>query len=285
MLMLLLACTRGADDTGAAALFRQDFRDAGLPHAGGEGFTFSSSQQTAFGFEHVVPGVVWGNSPPTEMVLVLWDYVQGENIADPGVCPYKTADGASTTWNTNCRSADGYDWDGSVTSVVWEEGGQEWEHWTFDLVLESDIEGRKFDRIALDGQYYFGGRSDDEGVLSHTQANYTIDAVGYWSGAFKDEVEPAWHGLSTTGTWETWDDGTYVFNGLMDLGEHGGFAFTTEGMEEVSNCVREPKGEMTMTTPDSTAVLTFEGAGQCDGCAQLDLDGVRQNTACDQSYL
>ena len=31
--------------------------------------------------------------------------------------------------------------------------------------------------------------------------------------------------------------------------------------------------------------LVFEGAGQCDGCAQFTLDGERQNTACDQSYL
>lgn len=285
MWLLLLACTRSDRDSGADSPFRQDFRDVGLPKAAGEGFAFASSQETAFGFEHVVPRVVWGNSPPTEMILSLWEFVQGENISDPGTCPYQTADGATTTWNTNCRSQDGYNWDGTVTRVSWEEAGQEWEHWTFDLQLDSDVEGRKFDRIALDGQYYFAGSSEDDGVLSHTQVNYIIDAEGYWTTAFKEDVEPAWHGLAMTGTWETWDDGTYMFRGLTDLGEMGGFAFETDGMEEVTNCVREPKGEMRMSTPDNEAVLTFEGGGQCDGCGQLDLNGERQETACDQSYL
>ncbi len=281
MLLLLLACLRG-NDTGNADLFLVPSRDAGLPVAVGAGYEFSP-QTAAFAFEHVVPGVVWGN-PAKEMIETLWEYVQAENISDPGICPYLTADGATITWKTNCRSAEGYDWSGTVTSVSWEEAGQNWEHWTFDVLIESDLEARKFDRIALTGQYYLAGADADLGVISHTQANYIIDGVGYWEGAFKDDVEPAWHGLAVTGTWETWDDGTLLMDGLMDLGEFKGFHFTTEGLEGVNNCVREPKGELILRS-ESTARLVFEGAGQCDGCAQLILDGERQNTACDQSYL
>ncbi len=278
----MLACTRG-EDTGNQELFLVDTRDAGIPLADGQGYQFDP-QRAAFGFEHVVPGVVWGNSPSTEMILLLWEYAQAENISDPGICPFATADGATTTWNTACRSAEGYDWTGTVSKVAWEESGHDWEHWTFDLLIESDRESRKFDSISLQGEYFFAGSNPDLGLLSHTQSNYVIDARGYWSTSFKEDVEPAWHGMAVTGTWETWTDGTLVFAGLMDLGELEGFAFSTPGLQEVTNCVREPKGSMTMSN-EATAELVFEGAGQCDGCAQFTLDGERQNTACDQSYL
>ena len=48
----------------------------------------------------------------------LWeDVLLGENIADSGTCPYLVADGPETSWRTNCRSQDGFNWSGFVSRV------------------------------------------------------------------------------------------------------------------------------------------------------------------------
>ncbi len=275
-LPLLLACSGETTDPIAWTV---DAVDLGDPVAAGTGYDFDSPQAAWLAAEHVVPGLTW-TWPASNVPLFLWDEVlMGENVADEGTCPYLTASGAAETWRSDCRSQDGYDWDGDYTVEEAEEGS--WTRFSYDLALQvdSDVEGRAFDHIALTGpMVYVDG--DDEPLVRSSQSNLLVEAAGYWSRGFEDTYEAAWSQLAISGRWEgltAHGAETVTLEATVDLGEWQGFAAT--GELTLHDCLLEPAGEITLVGAQ-TAVLAFQGDDGCDGCAELTVDGERQANAC-----
>lgn len=275
-LSLLVACS---GDDAPQVDWVVDAVELGDPVATGTGYTFDSPQTAWLAAEHVVPGLTW-TWPASNVPLFLWnDVLMGENVSDEGTCPYVTANGAAETWRSDCRSQDGYDWDGDYTVEESEEGL--WTRFAYDLDLEvaSEVDGRAFDRVLLDGSMvYVDG--DDDPLVRSSQSNLVIETRGYWSRGFEDELEAAWSHLAISGRWEgSTADGTETVNleATVDLGSWDGFM--AHGAITVDSCLLEPKGEVTLVGAQ-TAVLTFHGADGCDGCAELTIDGERQANTC-----
>ncbi len=275
-LPLMIACT---GDDSSQVDWVVDTVELGEPVASGTGYVFDSPQAAWLAAEHVVPGLTW-TWPASNVPLFLWnDVLLGENVSDEGTCPYVTATGGAETWKTDCRSQDGYDWDGYYTVDESEE--DLWTRFAYDLDLEvsSDVEGRAFDRVLLRGpMVYVDG--DDDPMVRSSQSNLVIEATGYWSRGFEDELEAAWSHLAVSGRWEgsKGEGGESVtLEAALDLGSWEGF--TASGVVMVDTCLLEPKGEVTLVGAQ-TATLTFQGEGACDGCAELTIDGERQANAC-----
>lgn len=284
LLLLLSACGHEAGDESPFVVV---LRDAGAPLAEGADFDFSTPQAAYFAAEHVTPDLDsrW-TFPSSNIPLFIWEEVLlPENVADPGICPYLIASGSTTTWQTNCRSQEGYNWSGQVERTVWDEDGLgEWQHYDFELVVDSDEERRVFDRIAMTGELFFLNGNDDP-VARFGQTNLVIEATGYWANGFEPEMETAWQHLAISGAWQTLaaDSGeTHTVSAVVDLGGYGGFTVESDPLAEQTSCIAEPKGDVLMSGIQS-AKLHFEGADRCDGCAEFYVDGVRSTNAC-RSY-
>ncbi len=253
--------------------------DLGDPLASGTGYVFDTPQSAWFAAEHVVPDLTWV-WPASNLPLYLWtEVLMGENVSDQGTCPYVTASGGSQVWKSGCRSQDGYDWDGTFTEDEDYEDGWTTYSYLFALEVASEVDNRAFDRIALSGEVVYTD-GDDEALVRASQANLTLEASGYWSRGFEDELEAAWSGLVLTGRWEgTMVDGTEVvlIDARVDLGELGGFHVT--GSVSGDGCLVEPAGEIVLAGAQQ-ARLVFEGQERCDGCAEYYLDGERQANVC-----
>ncbi|MCB9743084.1 MAG: hypothetical protein H6740_10825 [Alphaproteobacteria bacterium] len=283
MLVLLLgmACS-GPDGDDAETWLIQPRMDS-TPYAGGEGYSFDSPQAAFFAAGHVAPTVDsrW-SFPATQIPLLIWEEVLlGENVADSGSCPYLTADGAETTWRTNCRSQDGFNWSGSVVKVEWEEDGNDWLHYQFDLLVETELENQPVNRVSLVGEFYYAD-GDNAPLVRHAESNLRMEVDGYWARGFEDELEMAWSQVDLSGTWETREDedGRWTrFETEADLGDYGGFTASSDALFEPNDCVAEPEGSVFLGG-DVEAELRFEGPSRCDGCAELYLDGERSTNAC-----
>ncbi len=275
-LQLLFACS---GDQAPQTEWLVDAVDLGEPLAGGTGFAFDTPQAAWLAAEHVVPGLTW-SWPASNVPLFLWnDVLMGENVSDEGTCPYLTASGTAETWRSDCRSQDGYDWDGDYTVDEVEDGS--WTTFAYDLglIVDSDVEGRAFDRVSLKGpMVYVDG--DDEPMVRSSQSNLVVEVAGYWSRGFEDALEDAWSRLAISGRWEGQaQDGSeqITLEAAVDLGSWGGFVAT--GSITVDDCLLEPAGQVSFVGAQ-TAVLTFQGDDACDGCAEVTVDGERQANAC-----
>lgn len=287
LLLFAFACTKGEDPEGVDWLL--DVRDAGQPLALGQGFDPQDPTETYFAAQHFVPDLYYGNSPASEIPLLLWDHLLGDNIADTGICPYLSADGPELIYTGNCRSAEGYDWIGEVRQIEWDEEGQSWQHWEFDLIVETELEDKSFERISLVGELFYASMNEDIGLVSHTQTNVQVEAQGYWANKSVngENLELAWSELALTGVWETQDidTRTYVHAGVVDLGDFGGFTFDSEGLvDQGAGCIGEPKGKVTLSG-DGDATLRFEGQERCDGCAEHTADGDTTLACASREYL
>ncbi len=213
-----------------------------------------------------------------------------QNEATLGQCVCVCADGRTTlVYDGNCRSAEGYDFSGEVSILEWEEEGQGWQHWDFDIVVETELPDQSFDRIGLTGEIFYGSANEDIGLVSHTQTNVQMESEGYWANKAVngDNLEAAWSEVAFTGIWETQDLGTrtYVHVGVLDLGDFGGFTFQTEGLvDQGASCVGEAKGRVQISgTADAT--LRFEGSERCDGCAEHTAEGATTLACASREYL
>jgi hypothetical protein len=281
-LLVLVACRPDPEDQSP---FLLPLADLGAPLAQGGGFDLESPQDAFFAARHVAPGVEerWA-LPPSNMPLLLWEeLLQGENVADPGSCPYVQADGAKRIWVSGCRSEDGYDWEGTVSLEETSDELGDWERWRFDLDVTSEVEGRSFDFVRLQGGFDY--LSADATVDRWVQANWAVQAQGYWANNFEEELEAAWADLALTGVYQAQETESgalrFVLQATVDLGDNGGFDATADALTAgaATGCPVEPDGVLTLVGAQ-TAVLTFEGPDRCDGCAQLSVDGERQANAC-----
>ncbi|MED5371713.1 MAG: hypothetical protein VX899_11900 [Myxococcota bacterium] len=272
-LIWTLACT--GEDTSVDS-WRIEPRASGTPLARSSAYPLDDGSEAYLAAQHIVPELHWGNSPSTHIVLDMWDHVMGVNVADPGNCPYDVVDGSTRTWTGGCRSQDGYDWEGEVQQVVWEEEGQEWERWTFDMVVSSEVDSRSFDRIAFQGEFWFAG-SNGEDLQSHTESNFILETEGYWERGSRPKLEEAWSVLAFSGIWETWLDAggdlrSFKTEGVFE-NAYGGLVFATPELLEDDGCASEPSGTLSFTDGDQKASLEFEGNDRCDNCASYALDG------------
>lgn len=279
-LLFALACTGGGEDV---AKWRVEPRMESAPLAQPSAYPLDTGAEAYFIAQHVVPGLHWGNSPSTEIALDMWTHIMGENVADPGSCPYGSVDGGERTWQTNCRSQDGYNWSGTASQVTWEEAGQEWERWEFDIEVDSDVESRSFDRIAMKGEFWFAG-SNGEDLQSHTETNLVIEADGYWDQGSRAKLEDTWSRLALTGTWETWLDAggdlrTFQAQGVVE-NSLGGVTFEAPDGLEDDGCATEPRGDVLLKDGAQQVRLSFEAGDRCDNCAQYSLDQGSETLAC-----
>ncbi len=274
---ILLSFACGSESSG----FLVDLEDLGEDYATGLGFSFDSPQAAWMAAEHVAPEITWG-IPGTNIPSYLWiEAMSGENVADTGSCPYVTLEGGTTTWTSNCRSQEGFDWVGEVSITV--EEGEETTRTTtvYDIDVSTDLAGKAFTSITIEGTtLQIDG--DSAPLKRHVQSNVRILAEGYWSGAFDDELESAWSEIAISGVWEIHDKeigDSILFDARIDLGSYGGFAGQSEDLSQDPGCVGEPKGTVQMQG-ENEATLIFEGPDLCNGCAEFYADGERGPNAC-----
>lgn len=277
--LLLLGCKPDP----VADLFVVDRPALGAPLAVGSGYALDTPQAAFFAAQHSATNLDgrW-SFPASNIPLLLWqDLLQGQNIADDGSCPYTVVEGDALVWKTGCRSQDGYDWSGEVRTQDIPTDLGEWEVWEFELEVSSEEEGRSFDRVALTGSFWYLD-GDDAPLSRFAEANWVAEVEGWWAHNFEDELEQAWHHLALTGAWQiTQREGvnTTAAQALVDLGDYGGFGVQIAELSESAGCPGEPAGEIALSGQQD-AVLRFEGASRCDGCAVYLLDGERQGNAC-----
>jgi len=246
-------------------------------------FSPANGTEAWFAAEQITPGLVW-DYPPSNVPLYLWeDIAQGENIADPGSCPYTTIDGNALTWVSNCRSQDGYEWSGKVTQTEWEEDDLRWTLWEFDLEIIGDVEDPSFDRLTLDGKLYVA-LGDGESLDRSVQVNARAGIEGFWSQQSSiDQREAAWADWVNTGRYEqvpSENGNVHLFSGNVELGSLGGFQYKTSELQEVSTCPGEPSGSLEIVSDTDNLQLQFNGAEGCDQCADLIRDGEFAGQAC-----
>ena len=276
LLIMLAACGGGSNSDLDWLIEPMDLGS----YAKGTGYTFDSPQTTWFAGEHGLPELRW-TAPPSNIPIYLWeDVLSGENVRDAGSCPYMTLDGETTTWSANCRSQEGYDWNGSVSLTETNEEHRS-ELWVFDLEVSSDREERIFDTVRLEGTLHYV-TGDNAPLSRHAQVNMSIQAPGYWAGAFDDALDEAWTDLAMSGTWESQIKNKLEFwqiEAAIDLGTMGGFEVHTEQLWVEPDCAGEPRGEARLSGTNE-ARLVFEGVDTCNGCAQLWLDEERAPNTC-----
>jgi len=277
--LLASACKDGAPDPTASE-WLVDEVDLGEPLAQGDGFVFDNGNDAWFAAEQFTPQLEWGY-PGVDIPLYLWDLVQGLNIADEHGCPYTTADGQSTTWRSDCRSQNGYEWTGEVTRS-WGEtgGGLTWTRWDMDLEIIGDNDDPTFDRLTLRGSMR-NLQGDGGELVQALQVNMIAGVDGYWERRdVNDGREAAWNDWVLTARYELLQGDEHRFEGTTDLGELGGLSFQTHSLVVESGCAGEPRGILELHASEDVQ-LSFEGLADCDRCASYAVDGEFAGQACD----
>jgi hypothetical protein len=286
---LLAACSEGPDDDTTTSMFIAAAHDLGAPRAGAGAYPVDEPDAAWVAAELLVPGTGW-DFPASSIPLFVWeDVAMAINVADDGSCPYSIthSDGASTTqsWESDCRSQDGYEWTGGGSRTTWSDpdaDGVSWTLWTMDLEVEAGIDDPTFDRLGLHGLLWFGlGASDP--LIRVAQVNMAIGLEGYWSRQDADtDREEVWRDLRLTGTWEEQETGptdAHRFTGAALLGDLGGLAFDGPDVLEADHCAAEPSGTVTLQG-SADATLTFDGDTTCDRCATLEVEGSAGQASC-----
>jgi hypothetical protein len=277
--LALLACSGGSDTGDDSNAWLGSSVSLGTDMAEGTGFEFGNGDAAWLAAEHLVPEV-YLDMPPVDIPVLLWEMLQGANIADEGTCPYITASGATITYKSDCRSQDGYEWTGELSETQWEDESGRWKQWTMDLEVIADVENPSFDRVTLRGDFVDLIADDVEGLDRAVYANLRAGADGYWERqSVVQDREGAWNDYVISGRWERRSDSTSRMEGTLDLGEYSGLRFSSESLKHSDSCAGEPKGALTLEA-SQTAVLEFEGVSDCDRCASFSVDGEFAGQAC-----
>jgi hypothetical protein len=289
-LLLLAACSGGDGAAGAQGAFLAAAHELGPELSGDADFPVDDPALSWTASELVVP-LAGYDFPASAIPLFVWEEVaMAQSVADEGSCPYvltDSEDGATTTtWESDCRSQDGYEWLGDMSRTTWSEAdadGVQWTRWTMALEVEAGIDEPSFDRLGLQGTLWFG-LGDGEALLRVAQANVAVVLEGYWSRQGGDEArEAAWGDLRLRGTWEEHETGaqdTHRFAATARLGALGGLAVEGPALQESAQCAAEPDGEVALEGA-ARASLRFDGATSCDRCASLEVEGEAAQQTCD----
>lgn len=279
-----LAC-KAAEDTGAGedlgwALPEMDL---GTPLAQGTGFAFEHNDDGWFAAQHIVPRLEW-EYPVVTIPLYLWNEVAyGENIADPGSCPYLNTHDGTDTWVSNCRSQDGYIWAGEFAKTAWDDEFGRWTRYDMDLEITADVDRPQFEQLKLEGVVYTVVGDGDELQLG-AQVNAIAGIDGYWEKrSVVDDKEISWDSWALTGRVETDGGGRTTLEGQAELGALGGLSFHSDGLDKVDTCAAEPDGKMVLSGA-TEITLAFDAKDTCNFCADLQIDGEFKGQSCGQVY-
>jgi hypothetical protein len=148
MLWLFLSC----DASGIPPVgFALDPVDLGDARVSGEGMDLGDGAAAGLAFAAVMPGWEAGGLPPWDVPAAIWEIALHERVADEGVCPFVTLDGGDATYQSDCRSKHGYEWEGTAKVTRSDEDGVERERWDYDLSVVGDIDDARFERLSLRG--------------------------------------------------------------------------------------------------------------------------------------
>jgi len=259
LILALVAC----ETAGPAVDWALTPAELGDPVVDREGFDPTDGAGLGAAFPQVLPGYAEATVPAADVPLAIWEIALHELVAEAGVCPYTTLDGAVTQYQTNCRSKHGYDWEGSVRVEPWEDGDTEGVRYDFDIEVVGDVDTPRFDSLRLDGVVV---RVERDGV-EHVDVNLMAELLGYFQARQQpdDPRIASWADWRATGSVELDGEDLRVDLGA-DVGGSGGFGLVGEGLAVGAGCPSEPTGEAWMA--DEVGVV-FEGAAACDACATV----------------
>lgn len=262
MLSLLLACDPPDDAAGPAdATFAVAPVDLGAPLTSGKGFDPADGEALGLAFATALP--VFGEGDLSWSVPVeVWEILQGDLVADAGICPYREIAGDGYVYTTDCRSSQGYEWSGTATQTEWDDGSLARSRFDFELEVVGDAEGVAFDRIALHGAVE---HAEDGDGLAHTDVNLALEVDGYWeTRAPNDPRLRAWTRWVQSGSVEA-RAGGWNADLAMEVGSPSGVRFEGKLADDAA-CPVEVHGEADL---GDGVVATFEGVDACDACATV----------------
>lgn len=186
---------------------------------------------------------------------------QAFSFDDPA-CPTVSDDGTTVVVTGGCEDSDGRAWAGEVTVLRRDDG------WDLD----------------------FDGFGDDRfGGMARTSGIFELDELGedaYSFLAYLDRDGGIESHISYSGRVEGGYDGPTVWNGSGSVSRDGVVINSGEIDAETVNQVRDNEvcpgegvsGTTTMTSPEHTVVITYDGESDCDDddAARWSLDGEDQ---------
>lgn len=234
----------------------------GEARVAGSGFSTTDGEGLGAAFPQLMPG--WGDGfPAWDVPNAIWEIAQHELVADEGACPYVELDGADQTFRSDCRSKDGYEWEGTVGQKDWEEAGVEYTRLDFDLTVTADVDGARFDSLSLHGAIQRGTTESEE----HVDVNLEAELLGYYEARQQpdDARIPTWAAWGASGSAEA-GDGALGIDLAADVGGTKGFRLTGAALTTSSSCPVEPGGTAELAEGVSAE---FQGADGCDACATI----------------
>lgn len=273
---LSLGCSaKDGDSAGASDDWLAATQDLGSPRTGAPDADLSDTSMLWFLSSHFVPGIDW-DDPTIDIPLFLFDTVAMDpGVANPGSCPYQQLDGNQTTWRSDCRSTQGYEWQGSLVQTRWSDGGFEYSRWDSDIVIVPGVEDPEFDRLSIQGSFVYV-RGDDVVLERATQGNIEIALDGYWERAsMNDPREAAWSRWAWTGREEQRPGGRHRIEGIAELAGVGTVSVTATDLVVSSECTQSPTGTVVLAGNQSVS-LGFHGETDCRRCA--DIEGAGDTT-------
>jgi hypothetical protein len=254
----------GGSDTGWLA----SLQDLGAPRASSADLDVAAQADDLwFTSAHFLPGIDW-DEPTVDIPLFLFETVAMQDaVADSGSCPYTVLEGGQTTWESDCRSTNGYEWTGRMVQTRWTEGDRDYTRWDADLDIIGDTDRAEFDQLTLAGAVVYV-RGSDGPLKTAIQGNMQVQLSGLWSRADADDPrESDWRDWAWTGRDELTDAGHRI-DGVARVGGIGTVALTAQELTVDPACGSSPTG--TVTAQGSGSVdLGFHGSTDCRQCADL----------------
>ena len=280
--ILLLACS---GDKDSAEPWLVSAQDLGADVASGTGLALSPDDAWML-TEQVTPGLAW-DAPALDIVDVVFStMLEDQGISDDGSCPYTVAEGPTLSWISNCRSADGYDWDGTVrrTTGTSSDDGTDWTLWDLDLEVTSDDSFADLARVTLRGQIYDATGDGSTALLRALQTNVEVGVVEYREALNGTEDELAvwadWK-LTLRAEQQQASGGTRtLIAGKTDLGARGGASFSGLDLLLSTGCPNEVDGDIQLDSGSARGTLAFAGSDGCDRCGRLTIEGQDAQDAC-----
>jgi hypothetical protein len=248
-------------------------QDLGPPRTGSPDADLTDRSALWFVAAHFLPGIDW-DDPTVDVPLYVFDTIAMDpGVADSGSCPYEQLDGSQTTWRSDCRSTQGYEWVGSLVRDRWEADGLEYTRWDSDIQIVADVEGPEFERLSLQGAMVYV-RGDGQSLDHAVQANVEVSLQGYWNRTSAgDPREAAWQSWSWTGRDEQRPDGTHRVEGTAQLAGFGTVGLSSAELTVSDACGNSPTGVVELNGAQSVQMV-FHGETDCRQCADVsDADG------------
>lgn len=226
---------------------------------------------------HILPGFGY-SLPQTQIPETQWEFVLGPAISDLGSCPYEVIDNGANEFRSNCRSQEGYEWEGTARFDAFdgELGATEWSTW--DLSVTGDTEDAQLGTLLIKGQTLDIRPTENEVVL-HLEANMQIQLTQWWADRNKDDLERTYADLRYSGWMEKHapEDSAAYWTGqwTIQAGEWGAVHGTFERLS-LGPCESEPDGVFQL---DDGSKWLFNGSTACDRCVEVS-DGETLETAC-----